>query len=51
MSTVATAHEETIDSAKGTKIFVRSWAPEYPPRASRLPPSKASAISLRGCQS
>ena len=33
MSTVATAHEETIDSAKGIKIYVRSWAPESTPRA------------------
>ena len=33
MTTVATAHEEKIDSAKGLKIFVRSWAPESSPRA------------------
>ena len=33
MATVATAHEEKIDSAKGIKIFVRSWAPQSSPRA------------------
>jgi len=33
MTTLATAHEEKIDSAKGLKIFVRSWAPESSPRA------------------
>ena len=33
MATVATAHEEKIDSAKGMKIFVRSWAPQSSPRA------------------
>jgi alpha-beta hydrolase superfamily lysophospholipase len=33
MTTLATAHEETIDSAKGLKIFLRSWAPETRPRA------------------
>jgi alpha-beta hydrolase superfamily lysophospholipase len=33
MTTVATAHEEKIDSAKGLKIFVRSWAPASSPRA------------------
>ena len=32
MTTLATAHEETIDSA-GLKIYVRSWAPESRPRA------------------
>jgi len=33
MATLATAHEERIDSAKGVKIFVRSWSPESKPRA------------------
>ena len=33
MNTLATAREESIDSAKGVKIFVRSWAPESKPRA------------------
>jgi len=33
MTIVATAHEETIDSTKGAKIFVRSWAPGSRPRA------------------
>jgi acylglycerol lipase len=33
MTTVATALEETIESAKGIKIFVRSWAPPSAPRA------------------
>jgi acylglycerol lipase len=33
MTMLATAHEETIDSAKGLKIFVRSWSPESAPRA------------------
>jgi alpha-beta hydrolase superfamily lysophospholipase len=32
-TTLATAHEETIDSAKGIKIFVRSWVPELKARA------------------
>jgi alpha-beta hydrolase superfamily lysophospholipase len=30
---LATAREDTIDSAKGLKIFVRSWRPEANPRA------------------
>jgi alpha-beta hydrolase superfamily lysophospholipase len=33
MSTLATAREEMIDSAKGIKIFVRSWVPESTPKA------------------
>lgn len=33
MTTVANMHEERIDSAKGVKIFVRSWRPESKPRA------------------
>jgi acylglycerol lipase len=33
MGVLATAREETIDSAKGLKIFVRSWSPESKPRA------------------
>ena len=33
MTMLATTHQEKIDSAKGLKIFVRSWAPEAPPRA------------------
>ena len=33
MTTLATAHEEQIESAKGVKIFVRSWAPPATPRA------------------
>lgn len=33
MATLARAHEETIDSTKGAKIFVRSWVPESRPRA------------------
>lgn len=33
MVTLATAHEEMIDSAKGIKIFVRSWAPGSRSRA------------------
>ena len=33
MSTLATAREEMIDSAKGIKIFVRSWVPESKPKA------------------
>jgi alpha-beta hydrolase superfamily lysophospholipase len=33
VATPATAHEERIDSAKGVKIFVRSWSPESKPRA------------------
>lgn len=32
MTTLATAREETIESAKGLRIFVRSWAPEGTPR-------------------
>jgi alpha-beta hydrolase superfamily lysophospholipase len=28
-----TAHEETIDSTKGVRIFVRSWQPDSKPRA------------------
>ena len=31
--TLASAHEEKIDSAKGFKIFVRSWIPASKPRA------------------
>ena len=30
MNTVIATHEETIDSAKGLKIFVRSWLPASP---------------------
>src|SRR5262245_54892120 len=33
MTTVANVHEETIDSTKGVRIFVRSWRPETTPRA------------------
>jgi acylglycerol lipase len=33
MTTLANASEERIDSAKGVKIFVRSWRPESKPRA------------------
>lgn len=33
MATVAATHEEKIDSAKGFKIFVRSWQPAVAPRA------------------
>jgi acylglycerol lipase len=33
MTTLAAAHEETIDSAKGIRIFVRSWVPESQARA------------------
>lgn len=33
MATAATVHEERIDSAKGVKIFVRSWQPASTPRA------------------
>lgn len=33
MTTMATAHEEFIDSAKHVRIFVRSWAPMSTPRA------------------
>jgi len=33
MTTVSTAHEEQIESAKGIKIFVRSWTPPAAPRA------------------
>ena len=33
MSTVTAAREEMIESAKGLKIFVRSWIPESRPRA------------------
>jgi len=33
MTIPATAREETIESAKGIKIFVRSWAPSATPRA------------------
>jgi len=33
IATLATANEERIDSAKGVKIFVRSWSPESKPRA------------------
>ena len=33
MPTLGEAQEETIDSAKGIKIFVRSWRPEAKPRA------------------
>jgi acylglycerol lipase len=33
MATLGEAHEERIDSAKGIKIFVRSWRPEAKPRA------------------
>ena len=33
MATLTVAHEERIDSAKGVKIFVRSWLPESAPRA------------------
>jgi acylglycerol lipase len=33
MATTATAKEETIDSGKGARIFVRSWVPDAPARA------------------
>lgn len=33
MTMLANAHEETIESAKGVKIFVRSWLPDSTPRA------------------
>lgn len=33
MVTVTTAHEEMVESAKGLKIFVRSWSPESQSRA------------------
>jgi alpha-beta hydrolase superfamily lysophospholipase len=33
MSTLATAREEMIDSAKGIKIFIRSWVSEARPKA------------------
>ena len=33
MSIVSAVREETIESAKGLKIFVRSWVPESRPRA------------------
>ena len=33
MTMLATAHEEMIDSAKGLRIFVRSWLPESTTRA------------------
>lgn len=33
MATLATAHEEKIESGKGLKIFVRSWVPDTTPRA------------------
>jgi alpha-beta hydrolase superfamily lysophospholipase len=33
MATVVNLHEETIDSAKGVKIFVRSWQPVSTARA------------------
>ena len=33
MATIAIAHEEKIDSAKGFKIFVHSWIPDSRPRA------------------
>ena len=33
MTTVAAASDETIESAKGIKIFVRSWVPVSRPRA------------------
>jgi acylglycerol lipase len=33
MSTVSAVREETIESAKGLRIFVRSWVPESQPRA------------------
>jgi alpha-beta hydrolase superfamily lysophospholipase len=33
MATVANVYEEKIDSAKGVRIFVRSWSPESRPRA------------------
>src|SRR5262245_63814341 len=33
MSTVTTAREETIDGAKGLRIFVRSWIPASTSRA------------------
>ena len=33
MTTLANTREETIDSTKGIRIFVRSWLPESAPRA------------------
>ena len=33
MTTLATTHEEKIESSKGVKIFVRSWLPVDAPRA------------------
>jgi alpha-beta hydrolase superfamily lysophospholipase len=33
MTMVANVHEETIDSTKGVRIFVRSWRPDTTPRA------------------
>jgi acylglycerol lipase len=33
MTALASVHEEIIESAKGVKIFVRSWRPESTPRA------------------
>lgn len=33
MTMLATAREETIASTKGIRIFVRSWAPDFAPRA------------------
>ena len=33
MTTPANTREETIDSTKGIRIFVRSWLPESAPRA------------------
>jgi len=33
MTMLATAHEEMIQSAKGLKIFVRSWLPASAPRS------------------
>jgi len=33
MTMVANVHEETIDSTKGIRIFVRSWRPESTPQA------------------
>ena len=36
MAMLANTHEEKIDSAKGAKIFVRSWSPESTPRAAMV---------------
>src|SRR5262249_30697253 len=33
MTSLSPAREETIESAKGIKIFIRSWAPASRPRA------------------